>query len=72
MAHFQAFLVVVGKKSYLCCFTARKSTFRSRTVCFSHLVQIFPPFLGKVYKIYLKYLGKMYVISYFCLGKMYY
>ena len=41
-------------------------------VYFSHLVHIFPSFLGKVYKIYLKYLGKMYVISYFCLGKMYY
>lgn len=41
-------------------------------VYFSHLVQIFPHFLGKVYKICLKQLGKMYEIFYFCLGKMYY
>ena len=41
-------------------------------VYFSHLVQHFSLFLGKVYKIYLKQLGKMYEIFYFCLGKMYY
>lgn len=39
-------------------------------VYFSHLVQKFCYFLGKVYEICLKRLGKMYKISYFCLGKM--
>lgn len=42
------------------------------SLLFAAGTKFFPPFLGKVYKIYLKHLGKMYEISYFCLGKMYY